>query len=173
MYKLAARMSTEGEFQLGGFELNELNHYAYKRACKLRTESSQKRGAKLSQHLDRLYSLAIYPDQIVTLMPILREMEELQDELVAATVELSFQRDEIASMKTQLDQLLLERDSFVNVGKVVEHVSVRQQRRKLTQFRDSTEAALWFAESFGLIPKALTVRTVHSEDQITWTRSFQ
>ena len=70
-------------------------------------------------------------------------------------------------MKTQLNQLLLERDSFVNVGKVVEHVSVRQQRRKLTQFCDSTEAALWFAESFGLIPEALTVRTVHSEDQIT------
>ena len=51
-------------------------------------QSSQKRGAKLSQHLDQSYSLAIYPDQIVILTPILREMEELQDELIAATVEL-------------------------------------------------------------------------------------
>ena len=117
--------------------------------------------------LDRSYSLAIYPDQIVTFTPILREMEELQDELIAATVQLSFQQDEIVSMKTQLNQLLLERDSFVNTGKALEHVSVRQQQRKLTDFRDSAEAALRFAESFGLIPKVLRVRTVHSEDQIT------
>ena len=62
---------------------------------------------------------------------------------------------------------MFERYSYFNLGKVVEHVGVRQQLRKLAHFHDSAETALWFAESFGLIPEALTVRTMSSNDQLT------
>ena len=101
------------------------------------------------------------------LSPTIEEMGNLRDELTAATVELSFQQNEIQAMKSRLNQLLTERDSYFNSGKVVEHVGVRQQRRKLAHFRDSAETALWFAESFGLIPEALTVRMMSSNDQLT------
>ena len=130
-------------------------------------EASKRRGGNLAQYLDRQYSLAIYPGQVVVLSPIIEEMGNLRDELTAATVELSFQQDKIQAMKSRLNQLLTERDSYFNSGKVVEHVGVRHQRRKLAHFRDSTETALWFAESFGLIPEALTVRMMSSNDQLT------
>lgn len=67
-------------------------------------------------------------------------------------------------MKAKMNELLKERDSFINFGQVVEHVGVRQQRRKISHFKDATEAALWFAESFGLIPESIAV---HSQDQLT------
>ena len=43
---------------------------------------------------------------------ILEEMDRLSNELTSATVELSFQQDEIQAMKTRLNALLTERDSW-------------------------------------------------------------
>ena len=66
-----------------------------------------------------------------------------------------------------MNELLRHRDEFINFGQTVELVGIRQQRRKLSHFRDSVDAALWFAESFGLIPESVTVRTALSQDQLT------
>ena len=117
--------------------------------------------------MDRSYHFAIYPGETISLQPVLREVEELREELTAATVELSIQREEICEMKEKMNVLLKERDTFINFGQVVEHVGLRQQRRKLSHFRNASEAALWFAESFGLITEGIIVHTVHSHDQIT------
>ena len=117
--------------------------------------------------MDRSYHLVIYRGETVSVRPILQEVEELREELVAATVELSIQQEEINSMRSKMNELLKERDSFINFGQVVEHVGVRQQRRKISHFKDATEAALWFAESFGLIPESITAHTIHSQDQLT------
>ena len=48
---------------------------------------------------------------------------------------------------------------MVHCGKKVEEMSKRHRRRKLTEFGSAAESALWFAESFGLIPESLNVRT--------------
>ena len=70
-------------------------------------------------------------------------------------------------MKAKMNDLLKERDSFINFWQVVEYVGMRQQKRKLSHFWDATDPALRFAESFGLIPQSVTVHTLHSQDQIT------
>ena len=46
-------------------------------------------------------------------------------------------------------------------------MSKRHQRRKLTEFGSAAESALWFAESFGLIPESLNVRTSESGEAIS------
>ena len=56
--------------------------------------------------------------------------------------------------------MLKERDTFISFGQSLEHVGVRQQQRKLSHFRDATDAAFWFAKSFGLVPESVTVHTV-------------
>ena len=137
------------------------------RSRKLQYQLSRLRGSKLTQFMDRSYHLVIYRGETVSVRPILQEVEELREELVAATVELSIQQEEINSMRSKMNELLKERDSFINFGQVVEHVGVRQQRRKISHFKDATEAALWFAESFGLIPELITAHTIHSQDQLT------
>ena len=136
-------------------------------ARRLHSNASRLRGSKLTCLLDRCYHLPIFPDDAVSLQAVHQQVEELREELTAATVELSLQQDKIDAMTVRMNELLRERDTFINFGQVVEHVGVRQQRRKLSHFRDATDAALWFAESFGLIPESITVRTVHSSDQVT------
>ena len=42
--------------------------------------------------------------------------------------------------------------NFVNRGKSIEEVSPRQVRRKVKKFTNFAHQALWFAESFGLVP---------------------
>ena len=108
--------------------------------------------------------MAIFPG---SLQPVLQQVEDLREELATVTMELSLQQDKVDDMKTRMNELLKERDTFINFGQSLEHVGVRQQRRKLSHFRDATDAALWFAESIGLVPESLTVHTVQSHDQIT------
>ena len=55
---------------------------------------------------------------------------------------------------------------MVNHGRVLENVSARQRYRKLSQFRSIAEAALWFAETFGLIVDKLVSHTVQSGEEI-------
>ena len=41
-----------------------------------------------------------------------------------------------------------------------------QKKRKLAHFQSAAEGALWFAESFGLIPECLDMRVSGSEDTL-------
>ena len=61
---------------------------------------------------------------------------------------------------------MVERDEMVYCGKV-EEMSKRHRRRKLSEFGSAAESALWFAESFGLIPESLNVRTSRSGEVIS------
>lgn len=72
----------------------------------------------------------------------------------------------IAMLKQKMGNLLQERESVVNRGKTVEKVSARQQRRKLSHFCNVSEAALWFADSFGLVVDQLTTHTVDSKSSL-------
>ena len=45
--------------------------------------------------------------------------------------------------------------NFVNRGKSIEEVSPLQARRKVKKFTNFAQKALWFAESFGLVPDCI------------------
>ena len=93
--------------------------------------------------------------------PYKDEIENLHVELANALVEMEGRETEVAVLKQKMGQLLQER-GVVNGGKMVENVSARQQRRKLSHFRSVSEAALWFANSFGLVVDQITTHTVES-----------
>ena len=63
--------------------------------------------------------------------------------------------------------MTMERAEVMNHGKTVEESSEQHRRQKLSHFRSVTEAALWFAESFGLIPDQLTTHAANSGEQIS------
>ena len=69
-------------------------------------------------------------------------------------------------MSTQLNGLLMERNEVVNCGKEIVEVGKKQQKRKLAHFKSAAKGALWFAESFGLIPECLDVRVSGSENRV-------
>ena len=48
----------------------------------------------------------------------------------------------------------------------MEESSEQNRRRKLNHFRSVTEATLWFAESFGLVPDQLNIHTATSSEWI-------
>ena len=56
---------------------------------------------------------------------------------------------------------------MVNTGKSYDDLSSRQKRRKLSQFQRAVDAALWFGESFGLVPVQLTVHTSQIDESLT------
>lgn len=70
-------------------------------------------------------------------------------------------------MTSQLNEVLIERSDMVNRGKRYDDLSSRQRRRKLSHFQRAADAALWFSESFGLIPTQLTVRSSFNDDSLT------
>lgn len=78
----------------------------------------------------------------------------------------SRRKDEIVALKCQMAQALQERAKMVNPGKRYEEVSKWQQHCKLSHLRNTAEAPLGFAETFGSIPDQLTTHTTHSGEQV-------
>ena len=72
-------------------------------------------------------------------------------ELVDTLVEMADRQKEITTLRQAMEKMAIER-AAMNHGKAVEESSERHRRRKLSHFRCVAEAALWFAESFGLVP---------------------
>ena len=87
------------------------------------------------------------------------DLSELQHDFTLAIEELAASQESLESVTSQLNGVLLERRNMVNTGRSYDDLSSRQKRRKLAQFQRAADAALWFGESFGLIPAHLTVRS--------------
>jgi len=51
-----------------------------------------------------------------------------------------------------------------NSGKPIDEYSDRNQRRKLVEFKSKAQSALWFAQSYGLVPKSFHVSTDAGRD---------
>ena len=55
---------------------------------------------------------------------------------------------------------------FRNIGGSVEEVGLRQQQRKLKQFKSHAEKALWVGRTFVLIPHALELKMTESNEMV-------
>ena len=56
--------------------------------------------------------------------------------------------------------------NYCNKGKTIEEVTPRQARRKMNTFTDYSKQALWFAESFGLVPEYIHLRKAGSVSSV-------
>ena len=105
---------------------------------------------------------------------VLQENDELREEndalnrdFTLAIEELSATQEAAEHMTLQLNRVLAERSEVVNKGSTYDEVGTRQKKRKLSQFQRAADAALWFGESFGLLPTKLMVKTSRSDEVIS------
>ena len=131
----------------------------YRRAGKLFSDIKKKPGRAREQLLGQSFSLPVCGGEMTTVKALKKQIIELESDLTSAIEELAISQDSVVHMKEQMQKLMIERDEMVHCGKKYEDMSKRHQRRKLADFRSAAEGALWFAESFGLIPESLQVYT--------------
>ena len=72
------------------------------------------------------------------------------------TSDLILCQDAVQHTTTQFNQVITERDEQVNKGSPYESVGAKQKKKKLAHFKKAVNAALWFSESFSLVPVHLT-----------------
>ena len=141
-------------------------HKLYRRAGKLSNKVKKKAGRGREALLGREFILPVCAEEVVTTQQLQAEIRELKSDLASAVEELAVSQDAIESMTSQLNKMMAERDEMVNRGKKFADVD-KKRKRKLAHFQSAAEGALWFAESFGLVPECVNVRVSGSEDTLT------
>ena len=112
------------------------------------TATSGKREALLGKYVH----IPVYRGSTVSPQPLLDEVDSLRIELTDTLVEMADRQEEITTLKEAMVKMAMDRAAVMNHGKTVEESSEWHRGRKLSHFHSVTEAALWFAESFGLVP---------------------
>ena len=162
-------------------ESEELARKFHQRACSVFTAACKKAGRARIGYLLRSSIIPFSSEHVLKVSELQEEVEEMQKEVeelqqdlselqqdfTLAIEELAASQESVEHMTSQLNQVLIERSDMVNRGKIYDDLSSRQQRRKLSHFQRAADAALWFSESFGLIPTQLTVRTSVNDDSLT------
>ena len=154
----------------------ESDDLAQKLVCRARlvySKARKKTGRARQSFLDANSVLPVCSDDVVKVQQLQEQVDELQDYVIELETDLNLALEEVVQtqeavecMSRQLSQVLVERDAMVNTGRKYEDVGARQKKRKLAHFQSAADAALWFAESFGLVPEQLTVHTVESEEAV-------
>lgn len=137
------------------------------RAGRLRSQVATATSGKREVLLGKCAHIPVYRGSTVAPQPLLEEVDDLRAELADTLVEMADRQEEISTLRQVMEKMALERAAMMNHGKTVEELSERHRRRKLSHFRNVAEAALWFAESFGLVPDKLTTHIATSGEQIS------
>ena len=97
-------------------------------------------------------NVVVFGEDVQNVAEIVHEVEMLHGQVIDVKAELEGREAEVQSMKEEIQQFLEDRNGqgLANVGRPIDQVGERHQRRKLKQFRCNAQKALWFAESFGL-----------------------
>ena len=141
-----------------------LNERLRVQAAKVHWKLQKLSGRKRMQHLDNLYYLYVLEGECESFV-------EVEHELHSLTSEIQEREEELDQILQEMAQTVLEYEEQIDcsavgisesTGKPIEEVGQRQARRQILTFTTFTKKALWFAESFGLIPEALHLRKVGS-----------
>lgn len=155
-------------------ESEELARKLCQRACSVFAAVSKKAGRARLGYLKRSSVISFSSELVIKVSELQEKVEELNQDLcelqhdfTLAIEELATSQESIEHMTSKLNEVILERSEKTNAGKAYEYLGSRQKRRKLSQFQRAADAALWFGESFGLIPAQLTVRSSVNDESLT------
>ena len=155
-------------------ENEELARKFRQRACSVFAAASKKAGRARIMYLTRSSIISFSSDHVIKvsepqeeIQDLEEDLSELQQDFTLAIEELAASQESVEHMTSKLNEVLLERREMVNTGKAYDDLSSRQKRRKLSQFQRAADAALWFGESFGLVPAQLTVRSSVNDESLT------
>ncbi len=134
----------------------------------------------------RIHTIAVNRDEIENVRHLKKQLEEVKKELITVhryyinvlnqLIEAkSTQREQatkIADLESQVNKLKTENTELfsyletklgaglpLNRGKLFDDVSKQQQNRKILDLKEYTTNALWFAETYGLVPKSITLKS--------------
>lgn len=128
-----------------------------------RISSQYQKGAyrQRKQVLEQMYHLHILEGECDHFDDIEHEEQRLQNTIAQKDDEIEQILEDMAGTIVEYDEQrergLVDITNFANRGKSVEDVSPRQARRKVKTFTNFAQQALWFAESFGLVPDYVQV----------------
>ena len=146
----------------------------YKRTNKTKGPSGRKK------FLKRVHTVAVYDTELEDPRFLKRELETVKRDLVLLQLkyasvyqELVDAKKTIEKQEVTIDKLQKENAQLfeylqtkvgtgclpVNRGKEFHKVGTQQQRRKLVSLKEHASKALWFADTFGLLPTKLTFKT--------------
>ena len=137
-----------------------LNERLRVQAAKVHCKVQQLSGRRRLRCLDNLYYLYVLEGECESFI-------EVEHELHSLTSEIQEREEEFDQLLQEMAQTVMEYEEQLdcsavgvaqNTGKPIEEVGQRQARRKILTFTTFTKKALWFAESFGLIPETLQLR---------------
>lgn len=119
------------------------------------------------------YTLFVYDGDAESYQDIAAQQKQLIADVQAKNSELAEKDKEIDFLLQEMAELIQEDVNIIriNKGKKMTEVSPRQARRKLAQCKTHTQHALWFCESFGLIPEVLQLRREDSSSPISFQLS--
>ena len=124
-----------------------------------------------------------YDNVKIELEKLYNDMEEeiMREKILLRQKNMEEQQKATADLEETKRQLQEERDTFqnligrakefvgfcnINTGASVEEVGLRQQQRKLKQYKSHVEKALWFGRTFGLIPHVLELKMTESNEMV-------
>ena len=108
----------------------------------------------------------MYNGEAESYQDIVHEKQELLDDIHTKDMQIKEKDEEIDSLLKEMAEIIQseqKEDTHThleqcNKGKMIHEVSQRQARRKLNQCKTLTQQALWFCESFGLVPKFVQLK---------------
>ncbi len=137
--------------------------------------------------LKKVHELAVNENELVNVVEKELELDSLKQELLdlqlqyndalkqleSAIVKGKEQASRIEELEDENEHLLAYLETKVgsglpmNRGKDYEKVGKQQQRRKLVNLKQHVSGALWFADTYGLMPTSLTLKTKEGGEKVS------
>ena len=123
------------------------------------------KGRKKEVVFNQQYHLFVLEDESESIQDIKSEADVLRSTIADRDHQLTEILEEMARIIAQYESTIEQQGTSTpahNKGKTIEEVSPRQVRRKLQQFTTFATQALWFSESFGLMPDYIQLHKINS-----------
>ena len=127
-------------------------------------------GRKRENLLEQFYHIFVLQDEAESFDEMVNEIARGEEQITTlleemATILVSRSENDINVANTDTTAS----PTFINKGKTIEEVSPRQGQRKLAKYKTFAQSALWFSESFGLVPEYILLHKSISKSPVKVT----
>ena len=149
-----------------------INERLRSQAAKVASKCQKLCGRKRNSLLQQCYKMSVLNGECENIDDVENQVQQLEDEIMRKEQEITDILQEMAVLVAEEDTTLNDTTNIQsNSGKTIEEVSPRQARRKMKDVTTFTKQALWFAESFGLIPEYVQMHKAQSGSPVKVTIS--
>ena len=147
-----------------------INERIRSQAAKVTSRCQKLSSCKRSDLLQQSYKMAVLDGECETIDDVEYRVQQLEDGIIQKDQEIAEILQEMAVLVAEEDTTLTDVTNIrSNSGKTIEEVSPRQARRKMKDITTFSKQALWFAESFGLIPDYVQMHKAQSGSPVKVT----